>query len=397
MTLIPFFLSFIGAILGCALIQWLQSRQHTKHLTPMQETLTTVQQQLHEKLLQWLCSQQQTQHEHHQKSQQALLQAMNMLQNNTHKQTQNLNEGMQQNSHKQTQTIQNQLNNMQQSMQHNLQNISGQVEKKLTAGFEKTNAIFANVMERLTIIDQAQKNIDSLSTQVLDLNSILKDKRSRGAFGEIQLATLVRNLMPESHISLQHTLSNGTRVDCLIQLPEPTGNLAIDAKFPLESFQTMQQKKHEPILYQKAKQQFRHDIKKHIDDIAKKYILPGETSDGALLFLPAEAIFADLHSYHPELIQYAYKKRVWLVSPTTMMAVLTTALAVLKDVQTREQVHVIQKHLGGLKQDFHRFQIRMNQLSKHISQAHKDVDEVHISATKISSRFTKIEQVELED
>ena len=252
------------------------------------------------------------------------------------------------------------------------------------------------MIQRLTIIDQAQKRIQDLSANVADLKTVFNDKRSRGAFGEVQLAALIKNMVPTQHVSLQHTLSNGTRVDCLLKLPQPTGHIAIDAKFPLETFQKIQAATN-PSEIKALKQQFRQDISHHIEAIAAKYIIPGETSDGALMFLPAEAIFADIHSHHPGLIELAQRKRVWIVSPTTMMAVLTTASAVLKDVATREQVHLIQKHLLLLQQDFGRFQKRMNQLSKHIHQAQQDVDDVNVSAQKISQRFSKIEQVELNE
>ncbi len=278
-----------------------------------------------------------------------------------------------------------------------LQQISGQVEKRLSEGFEKTTETFMRVLEHLSRIDEAQKRITELSTNVVSLQEVLSDKRSRGAFGEVQLNGLVRNLLPESSFALQHTLSNGTRVDCLLYLPEPTGNVAVDAKFPLESYQRLTDHQLSETERARAAQQFRQDIRKHIQDIAGKYILPGETSDGAVMFLPSESVFAEIHSHYPELVEEAYNRRVWLVSPTTMMAILTTARAVLKDAATREQVHVIQQHLGLLSKDFGRFQERMDRLAKHIHQAQKDVDEVNLSARKISDRFQKIEKVELDE
>ena len=283
------------------------------------------------------------------------------------------------------------------STDQRLQQISGQVEKRLSEGFEKTTETFTRVLEHLSRIDEAQKRITELSTNVVSLQEVLSDKRSRGAFGEVQLTALVRNLLPENSFSLQHTLSNGTRVDCLLFLPEPTGNVAVDAKFPLESYQRLTDHQLPEMERQRAAQQFRQDIRKHIQDIASKYILAGETSDGAVMFLPSESVFAEIHSHFPELVEEAYSRRVWLVSPTTMMAILTTARAVLKDAATREQVHVIQQHLGLLSKDFGRFQDRMDRLAKHIHQAQKDVDEVNLSARKISDRFHKIEKVELDE
>lgn len=277
-----------------------------------------------------------------------------------------------------------------------LQEISGHVNSRLAEGFEKTTATFTDVIKRLALIDEAQKKITELSTNVVTLQEILADKRSRGAFGEVQLSALLHNTLPEAHFQLQHTFSNGCRVDCLVLLPEPTGNVPIDAKFPLESYQTMTRRDITDTLRQDAEQQFRIDIKKHIQDIASKYIIPGETTDGAMMFIPAEAVFAEIHAHYPDLVELAQQRHVWLVSPTTLMAVLTTARAVLKDAATRQQVHLIQEHLTILSKDFSRFQQRMDNLARHMTQAHNDVQEVSISAQKISQRFQKIESVELE-
>lgn len=276
-----------------------------------------------------------------------------------------------------------------------LKEISGEVDKRLTSGFEKTTATFVDVMKRLTIIDQAQKKITELSGNVMSLQAILQDKHSRGTFGEVQLTSLIRNVIPESNFSLQHTLSNGKRVDCVLFLPEPTGNVAIDAKFPLESYRRLISQALSENERHQLEQQFRQDIKKHIQNIAEKYIIPNETADGAVMFIPAEAIFAEIHAHYSDLVDTAHRARVWLVSPTTMMAILTTAGAVLKDEATRKQVHIIQEHLIKLNKDFKRFQNRMDNLSKHIHQAHQDVEQVHQSSKKITNRFNKIEKVEL--
>ncbi|MCK4705322.1 MAG: DNA recombination protein RmuC, partial [Gammaproteobacteria bacterium] len=220
---------------------------------------------------------------------------------------------------------------------------------------------------------------------------------SRGAFGEVQMAALVRNMMPENSFSLQHSLSNGTRVDCMLFLPEPTGNLAVDSKFPLDSYKRMMDNDLAESDRQAAERQFRLDVKKHLKDISEKYIIPGETSDSAVMFIPAESVFAEIHAHQPELVEESHRKRVWMVSPSTLMAVLTTVRAVLKDAATRQQVHLIQEHLVGLSQDFGRFRKRMDDLSTHIRLANDDVNKVNTSAKKISSRFEKIEKVELED
>lgn len=283
------------------------------------------------------------------------------------------------------------------STDERLKEISGQVDKRLNEGFEKTTATFADVIKRLALIDEAQKKITELSGNVVSLQEVLADKRSRGAFGEVQLASLVRNVMPENSFSFQHTLSSSTRVDCMLFLPEPSGDIGIDSKFPLESYRKMTDLETGEADRLVAEKQFKKDIKKHIYDIADKYIISGETSDGAVMFIPAEAIFAEIHAHYYELVEEAQRARVWLVSPTTLMAVLTTARAVLKDSATRKQVHLIQDHLIALSKDFSRFQTRMDNLSRHIEQASKDVEEVNTSARKISSRFERIENVEMID
>jgi len=276
-----------------------------------------------------------------------------------------------------------------------LQQISGQVEKRLAEGFEKTTATFSDILKRLALIDEAQKKITELSSNVVSLQEILSDKRSRGAFGEVQLNALIHNVLGEENYALQYTLPNGKIADCILFLPEPSGNVVIDAKFPLESYRRMTNPDAPEAQRREAERQFKLDISKHIQDIASKYIIPGTTSDGAVMFIPAEAVFAEIQAHHPDLIEKAHAARVWLVSPTTMWATLNTARAVLKDAATREQVHVIQEHLGYLSKDFERFRKRMDALALHIRQAHDDVESVNISARKITSRFEKIERVEL--
>ncbi len=288
------------------------------------------------------------------------------------------------------------FDNLTQQTDQRLQQISGQVEKRLAEGFEKTTATFADVIKRLALIDEAQKKITELSTNVVSLQEILADKSSRGTFGEVQLAGLVQNMMPESHYSLQYTLSNDKRADCILFLPEPTNNVVIDAKFPLENYRRMLDLKVSEIERQQASKQFQQDVLKHIQDIAGKYILPGETADGAVMFIPAEAIFAEIHAHYPNLVETAQRSHVWLASPTTLMAILTTARAVLKDAATRQQVHIIRDHLIYLSKDFARFQLRLNKLADHISQANADAQQVQISSQKITHRFNKIEKVELD-
>ena len=284
-----------------------------------------------------------------------------------------------------------------QSMDGRLDTLSGQVNQRLDEGFRKTNETFASVMARLATIDEAQKKIDGLTTNVVSLQELLGDKRARGAFGEVQLEALVQNMLPPDAYAFQAVLPNNTRVDCLLTLPAPTGKVAVDAKFPLENYHRMFDTELAELDRRAAQQAFRADVKRHVDAIASKYILPGITSDGAVMFLPAEAVFAEIHAYHPEVVAHAQRKRVWIVSPTTLMAVLNTARAVMKDVETRKQIHVIKDALGKLAKDFQRFDERMAALARHIEQASRDVQDVQTSSRKITAHFQKIESVQLED
>jgi DNA recombination protein RmuC len=276
-----------------------------------------------------------------------------------------------------------------------LEQIGGKVSERLDEGFKKTNETFVSVMERLATIDEAQKKIDGLTVNMVSLQELLGDKRSRGAYGEVQLEGLIRNVLPVGSFSMQHTFENGARADCALFLPEPTGTVAVDSKFPLENYHKMFDSNLSDAEQKLAEKQFKADIKKHVDDISSKYIIPNVTSDGAVMFIPAEAVFAEIHAYHPEIIDYAMIKRVWLVSPTTLMAVLNTARAVLKDVEMRKQVHIIKDELGKLSKDFERFDVRMKKLADNIRQAHENAQDVHVSSQKITNRFKQIERVEL--
>lgn len=283
-----------------------------------------------------------------------------------------------------------------QTVDGRLNEISGKVAERLDEGFKKTNETFTSVMTRLAVIDEAQKKIEGLASNVVGLQEILGDKRSRGAFGEVQLEALVRNSLPPDAYVFQSTLKSGARADCVLVLPEPTGRVCVDSKFPLENYSRMFDDGLAPAERDAARRQFKADVRKHVDDIAAKYVVEGETSDGAVMFLPAEAVFAEIHAYHPDLVEHAQKKRVWLTSPTTLMAVLNTARAVIRDSETRRMAHVIKDELAKLAKDFARFDERMRKLASHIEQASKDVGEVRISSDKITRRFAQIERVELE-
>jgi DNA recombination protein RmuC len=296
---------------------------------------------------------------------------------------------------KATTTLTQSIEGLTKTVDGRLEQIGGKVSERLDEGFKKTNQTFVDVMARLATIDEAQKKIDGLTTNVVSLQELLGDKRSRGAFGEVQLEALVRNVLPVNSFAMQYTFENGTRADCALFLPDPTGTVAVDSKFPLENYHRMFDSKLSDVEQLAAEKQFKLDVKKHVDDIANKYIISNVTSDGAVMFIPAEAVFAELHAYHNDVIEYAMNKRVWVVSPTTLMAVLNTARAVLKDVETRKQVHVIKEELGKLSKDFGRFDQRMKKLADNIRQAHENAQEVQISSQKISNRFAQIERVEL--
>jgi len=277
-----------------------------------------------------------------------------------------------------------------------LAEIAGKVDERLDEGFKKTNETFVSVMQRLATIDEAQKKIETLTGSVVNLQELLGDKRARGAFGEVQLEAQVRNVLPPAAFETQYTLSNGARVDCVLRLPEPMGLLCVDSKFPLENYHRMFAPGTNEVDRALAQRQFRADVRKHVDDIARKYILPNETAEGAVMFVPAEAVFAEIHAYHAEVVDYANSKRVWIVSPTTLMAVLNTARAVLKDVETRKQIHLIKDALARLAVEFSRFDDRLHKLADHIRQAHEDAQKIQITGDKISQQFQRIESAELE-
>jgi DNA recombination protein RmuC len=294
-----------------------------------------------------------------------------------------------------TQHLATSIENLSKTVDARLEQIGGKVNERLDEGFKKTNETFVSVMARLATIDEAQKKIDGLTTNVVSLQELLGDKRSRGAFGEVQLEGLVRNILSPQAYEMQYTLPNGSRADCVLKLPEPTGMVAVDSKFPLENYHRMYDAA-SPAEKLVAERQFKADVKKHVEDISSKYIIPDVTSDGAVMFIPAEAVFAEIHAHHSDVVDYAMQRRVWIVSPTTLMAVLNTARAVMKDVETRKQVHIIKDELGKLGKEFGRFDERMKKLADHIRQAHEDAQDVHTTSQKISKRFINIEQVELE-
>lgn len=377
-----------GIILQLLMIVFLFRRY-----TQLQQTITTQTHQFHLDLQQLLHTSQQDIYE---KITQGQISSQQLIADAVQRQMADVREQMNHSFKLHSGSLTSHLHTLTEEIRNHLHNLTLQVNSRLTEGFEKTSSTFTDVVRRLTIIDEAQKKITELSAHVVSLQDILVDKRARGAFGEVQLESLIANMIPSNHYSMQYTLSNQKRADCILFLPEPTGNVVIDAKFPLETYQKLMGTEATSVERKSLQQQFRQDMQKHIKDIAEKYIIPNETTDGAVMFIPAEAIFAEVHANYPEIIALSQRMKVWLVSPSTLMAVLTTAKAVLKDDATRRQVHIIQKHLQALADDFQRFEKRMDKLSKHIDLAHQDVVEVNTSAKKITQRFQRIEAVELE-
>ena len=276
--------------------------------------------------------------------------------------------------------------------------INEKVNERLDQNFEKTNKTFMNVMERLSKIDEAQKKIETLSTDIVSLQSVLTDKKTRGIFGEVNLKNILVNVFGEKNDSiyrLQYTLSNGTIADSVLFAPDPLGTICIDSKFPLEHYQMMVDKKISPDVRESYEKMFKQDMKKHIDAISSKYIIPGETTDQAILFLPAEAIFAEVNAYHPDIIQYAYKKKVWITSPTTLISTLTVIQMIIKNMERDKYTSVIHEELNKLGLEFARYKERWDKLSRSIQAVNKDVENVSITTDKISKKFETINRVDM--
>ena len=277
-----------------------------------------------------------------------------------------------------------------------LEEIQKSISSSLSGSSVKTAQTLGELQQRLQTIDKAQTNIEKLSGEVLGLQEILSNKQARGVFGEIQLKDIVSKALPSDAYDFQYTLSNSKRADCIIYLPEPQGNIVIDSKFPLEAYNAMISNTNE-VDKSKNMQLFQSSIKTHIKDISEKYIIEGETADGAILFLPSEAIYAELHANFSNLVNEGFESRVWIVSPTTLMATLNTMRAILKDERLRRHTSRIRAELDLLYKDMLRLEGRIINLDKHFTLASKDVDEIKISAKKASKRVFNIERFEFEE
>jgi DNA recombination protein RmuC len=293
--------------------------------------------------------------------------------------------------------ISQQAETMTKTVDGRLEQISGKVNERLDEGFKKTNETFANVMARLAVIDEAQKKIDGLTTNVVSLQQVLSDKSARGAFGEVQLEALVRDTLSPGVYEFQAPVGAGReKADCVLTMPDGTSKMAIDSKFPLSNYRTSIDATLPESERTAARKLFAGDVRKHINDISSKYIQPGAGADSAVMFIPSEAVFAEIVGNHSDIVAQAQAQHVWLTSPTSLMAVLHTVRAVIRDAEMRKQLGVMKAELGKLGGDFGRFQERMDKLATHIKQAHEDAENVQISSRKISTHFERIKAVEIE-
>ena len=291
------------------------------------------------------------------------------------------------------------FNKLNESVEKRLLAINEKVNERLDQNFEKTNKTFMNVVERLSKIDEAQKKIENLSGDIVSLQSILTDKKTRGIFGEVNLKNILVNVFGENNdkvYKIQYTLSTGVIADSVLFAPEPLGTICIDSKFPLENYQMMVDRKLSQETRDMYEKKFKADMKKHIDAIGSKYIIPGETTDQAILFLPAEAIFAEINAYHPEIINYAYKRKVWITSPTTLISTLTVIQMIIKNMEKDKYTTIIHEELNKLGLEFARYKERWDKLSRSIQTVNKDIENVSITSDKISKKFDTINRVEID-
>ncbi len=277
-----------------------------------------------------------------------------------------------------------------------LADMQERMKENLHGSSEKTTESLTELKERLATIDKAQSNIEKLSTDVLSLQDILSNKQTRGAFGEIQLHDIVSKALPKDSYAMQVTLSNNKRADCLIDLPNPPGPIVIDSKFPLEAYEALRRAKDDRETLEAARA-MRVAVRAHIKAISEKYIIEGETADGALMFLPSEAVYAELHSNFPEVVREGFDARVWIVSPTTCMATLNTMRAILKDARMRKQAGAIRRELALLYKDMDRLGTRVENLDRHFNQASKDIADIKISAEKAGHRAKRLDGFDFEE
>ncbi len=297
-------------------------------------------------------------------------------------------------------TMNDNFDKLNEKIEKKLTLINDKVNERLDENFTKTNKTFTNVLERLSKIDEAQKKIDSLSSDIISLQSVLTDKKSRGIFGEVNLMHILASVFGEKNdliYQMQYTFPNKMIADAVLFAPKPLGTVAIDSKFPLENYQMMVDKNLSQEQRDMALKRFKIDVKKHIDDISEKYIIPGITSNQAIMFLPAEALFAEINAYHTDLVEYAHKKRVWLTSPTTLLSTFTIIEVILKNMERDKYASIIHDELNKLGVEFSRYKDRWDKLSRSIETVNKDIESIHVTTDKITKRFESINAVEIND
>ena len=295
-------------------------------------------------------------------------------------------------------TINEDFSKLNETIVNRLNNINDKVNERLEVNFEKTNKTFTNILERLSKIDEAQKKIDSLSGEIVSLQSVLTDKKTRGIFGETNLNYILDSIFGKNDniYQTQYKLENGFISDAILFAPEPLGTICIDSKFPLENYRRMTDKSLSITERDTATKLFKSDVKKHIDAIKTKYIIPGVTSGEAIMFLPAEAIFAEINAYHPDLVSYSYQSKVWITSPTTLMSTLTIISMILKNMERDKYAKVIHNELNKLGIEFDRYKDRWDKLSRSIDTVSKDVKDIHTTTEKITKRFDAINSVNVD-
>lgn len=289
-----------------------------------------------------------------------------------------------------------QQSNMTRTLNERLDKMSHRLGQNLESTTKQTTDRLGALHERLAVIDTAQKNITELSGQMVSLQDILSNKQSRGQFGQGQMEAIIRDLLPKNSYSFQHTLSNNTRPDCIINLPNTDTVMVIDAKFPLEAFRAFSECESDADR-KLASTSIRTDVSKHIKDIAEKYLIPGETQEPAIMFVPSESLFIEIHEHFDDLIQKAYRSKVFIVSPHMLMLSIQTLLNLFKDAQMREHAGLIQNEVNKMMEDVHRLHDRILDLQKHFALANSDIDKILVSSEKITKRGHKIEQLDLEE
>lgn len=294
--------------------------------------------------------------------------------------------------------LMNDFEKLNEKIEKKLTLISDTVNERLDKNFEKSNKTFMDVLQRLSKIDEAQKKIDSLNGEIVSLQSVLTDKKTRGTFGEVNLEYILNNAFGSKNgiYETQHKFSNGAIADALLYAPAPLGTIAIDSKFPLENYQRMTDKTKDKTYREQAEKLFVNDIKKHINDISEKYIIPGETSDEAIMFLPAEALFAEINAYHSELLNYAYSKKVWIAGPTTLISTLSIISMILKNMERDKYSKIIHDELNKLSVEFSRYKDRWDKLARNVKTVNQSIEDLHTTSEKISKRFDSINSVDID-